>query len=189
MIVDQAGRLNKLLTTLLDVSQMETGQLSIERSLLDLCGLAQRVVTDLRPTLTQHTLILTDPGVPLIIDGDAMRMEQVLHNLLQNAIKYSPAGGGVTVNVEQQAQLVCVVVIDQGIGIAAHALPRLFERFYRAAQLDTGGIGGLGIGLYVVKEIIALHGGTITVTSLEGVGSTFTICLPLAHSAADTQAD
>ena len=182
VIVDQAGRLNKLLTTLLDVSQMETGQLSIERSLLDLCGLAQRVVTDLRPTLTQHTLTTYMPEVPLIIDGDSLRLEQVLHNLLQNAIKYSPDGGLITVAVEQRAHMVCVAVTDQGIGIPPSALPRLFERFYCAAQVDTGGIGGLGIGLYVVKEILTLHGGTITVTSTEGIGSIFMIGLPLAHS-------
>jgi signal transduction histidine kinase len=120
-----------------------------------------------------------------MIDGDAMRLEQVLHNLLQNAIKYSPAGWLVNIVVEQREQTACIAVTDQGIGIPQHALPRLFERFYRAAQGDTGGIGGLGIGLYVVKEIVMLHGGTITVTSTEGVGSTFTICLPLAFSAAD----
>ena len=80
--------------------------------------------------------------------------------------------------------MACVAVTDQGIGIPQQALPRLFERFYRAGQVDTGGIGGLGIGLYVVKEIVTLHGGTITVTSMEGVGSTFTICLPLIHHTA-----
>lgn len=182
MIVDQAARLNKLMTTLLDASQLETGQLSIERMPLDLCELAQRVITDVQPTLTQHTLTTATPEVPLIIDGDALRLEQVLHNLLQNAIKYSPAGGIITVAVAQSAQMACVAVTDQGIGIPQSALPRLFDRFYRAAQADTSGIDGLGIGLYVVKEIVTLHGGTITVTSTEGIGSIFTICLPLAHS-------
>jgi PAS domain S-box-containing protein len=185
VIHDQAARLNKLLTTLLDVSHMEIGQLSIERTPLDICELAQRVVTDVLPTLTQHRLLASDPGIPLMIDGDAMRLEQVLHNLLQNAIKYSPAGGLVSIVIEQREQTACIAVTDQGIGIPQHALPRLFERFYRATQADTGGIGGLGIGLYVVKELVMLHGGTITVTSTEGVGSTFTICLPLAFSAAD----
>jgi PAS domain S-box-containing protein len=184
VIVDQAVRLNKLLTTLLDASQLETGQLSIERMPLNLCELAQRVVADVQPTLTQHTLTTSMPEIPLIIDGDSLRLEQVLHNLLQNAIKYSPDGGLITVAVEQRAHMVCVAVTDQGIGIPPSALPRLFERFYRAAQVDTGGISGLGIGLYVVKEIVTLHSGTITVTSTEGIGSIFTICLPLAHSPA-----
>jgi len=184
VIVDQAARLNKLLTALLDVSQMEAGQLSIERTPLDLCELAQRVTTDVQPTLTQHTINASNPGLPLIVNGDVLRLEQVLQNLLQNAIKYSPAGGRVTVAVEQREQMACVAVTDQGIGIPQSVLPRLFDRFYRAAQVDSGGIGGLGIGLYVVKEIVTLHDGTITVTSTEGVGSTFTICLPLAHQAA-----
>ena len=179
VIIDQAARLNKLLTTLLDVSQLETGQLSITRLPLDLCELTQRVVRDVQPMLTQHTLAANTPGLALLIDGDGLRREQVLHNLLQNAIKYSPAGGLITIAIEQHGQLACVAVKDQGIGIPQSALPQLFERFYRATQADSAGIGGLGIGLYVVKEIVTLHSGTITVTSTEGVGSTFTICLPL----------
>ncbi|MEO7910518.1 MAG: ATP-binding protein [Roseiflexaceae bacterium] len=179
VIVDQAARLNKLLTALLDVSQLESSQLRIERLPLDLCELTQQVVADMQPTLSQHSLTASVPGLRLIIDGDELRLEQVLNNLLQNAIKYSPAGGLITAVVEQREQMACVAVTDQGIGIPQPALPRLFERFYRAAQVDTAGIGGLGIGLYVVKEIVTLHGGTITVTSTEGVGSIFTICLPL----------
>jgi PAS domain S-box-containing protein len=179
VIVDQAARLNKLLTLLLDVSQLENGQLSLERTPLDLCALTQRVVSDVQPTSTQHTLTATIPTMPLIIDGDALRLEQVLHNLLQNAIKYSPGGGLISVTVAQREQMACVAVTDQGIGIPQSALPHLFERFFRAAQVDTGGISGLGIGLYVVKEIMTLHDGMITVASTEGAGSTFTICLPL----------
>ena len=115
-----------------------------------------------------------------MINGDALRLEQVLQNLLQNAIKYSPKGGPVTLRVEQQGHEVCVAVSDQGIGIPREALPQLFQRFYRAPHQATGGIEGLGIGLYIVKEIVTLHSGTIMVESTEGVGSTFTICLPLA---------
>jgi PAS domain S-box-containing protein len=179
VIVDQATRLNKLIAELLDVSRIETGQLSIERASLDVCLLARRVVAEVQPTLTQHTVTCSDPGVPLFVNGDALRLEQVLQNLVQNAIKYSPAGGPVTVRVEQRGQMVCVAVADQGIGIPQDALPRLFQQFYRAANVDAGGIGGLGIGLFVVKEIITLHGGSMTVDSTEGGGSTFTVCLPL----------
>jgi PAS domain S-box-containing protein len=184
IIANQATRLNTMITALLDVSHMENGQLSIERAPLDLCALARRVVADVQPTLTQHTLMINDPGVPLIVSGDTMRLEQVLQNLVQNAIKYSPAGGLITVRVEQRDHMACVAVSDQGIGIPQHALPQLFQRFYRATNAEGGGIGGLGIGLYVVKEIVTLHGGTVTVDSAEDVGSTFTICLPLAHVSA-----
>jgi PAS domain S-box-containing protein len=179
VIVEQAARLNKMITEMLDVARIETGQLSIECTPLDLCALARQVVVEVRPTLTQHTLTYSDPGVPLIITGDGLRLEQVLQNLVQNAIKYSPAGGPVVVGVEQQGQTVCVAVSDQGVGIPQEALPNLFQRFYRAANVDAGGIKGLGIGLYVVKEIVTLHGGTVTVDSSEGLGSTFTICFPL----------
>jgi PAS domain S-box-containing protein len=181
-IVDQAARLNKLITTVLDVSHMEPGQLSIERKPLDLCALVGRIVADVQPTLTQHTLTLSDPERVLIISGDALRLEQVIQNLLQNAIKYSPAGGEIAVRVEQREQMACVAVTDQGIGIPADALPRLFQRFYRASNVDAGGISGLGIGLYVVKEIVTLHGGAVEVTSTAGQGSTFTFCLPLDAS-------
>jgi signal transduction histidine kinase len=180
-IVDQASRLNKLITTLLDVSHMDPGQLSVERKPLDLCALVGRIVADVQPTLTQHTLTLREPGKALIISGDALRLEQVVQNLLQNAIKYSPAGGIITVRVEQREQMACVSVADQGIGIPQEALPRLFQRFYRAGNVDSGA-GGLGIGLYVVKEIVTLHGGTVDVTSTEGQGSIFTVCLPLDAS-------
>jgi PAS domain S-box-containing protein len=181
VIVEQAARLNTMITEMLDVARIETGQLSIECTPLDVCALARRVVAEVQPTLTQHTLTYSDPGVPLLINGDALRLEQVLQNLIQNAIKYSPAGGSVTVRVEQQGETVCVAVADQGVGIPQEALPRLFQRFYRAANVDAGGIKGLGIGLYVVKEIVTLHSGAVTVDSAEGLGSTFTICFPLGE--------
>jgi signal transduction histidine kinase len=137
-----------------------------------------------QPTLTQHTLTCSDPGVGLIINGDALRLEQVLQNLVQNAIKYSPAGGAVAVQVEQRGQMVCVAVADQGIGIPQDALPNLFRRFYRAKNVEEQHIDGMGIGLHVVKEIVTLHGGEVTVASSEGQGSTFTVCLPLAEERA-----
>jgi signal transduction histidine kinase len=124
---------------------------------------------------------ISEALMSILINGDALRLEQVLQNLIQNAIKYSPAGGPVTVRVEQQGETVRVAVADQGVGIPQEALPRLFQRYYRAANVDAGGIKGLGIGLYVVKEIVTLHGGTVTVDSAEGLGSNFTICFPLGE--------
>lgn len=182
-IVAQADRLNKLITTLLDVSQMQPGQLRVERKLLDLCALVRRIAVDIQPTLAGHTLALSDPRVALTISGDPLRLEQVFQNLLQNAIKYSPKGGLIAVRVEHQGQMACVAISDQGIGIPQEALPQLFQRFYRAANVEAEGVGGLGIGLYVVKEIVTLHGGTVDVASTEHQGSTFTVCLPLAIGA------
>jgi PAS domain S-box-containing protein len=183
VIAAQASRLNKMILALLDVSRLETGQLSIERAPLDLGALARQVVTEVQPTLEKHTLTYHGPDVPIMIEGDALRLEQVLHNLVQNAIKYSPGGGQVSVRLVPCETTVGVSVTDEGLGIPQEALPRLFHRFYRASNAEEHSIAGMGIGLYVVREIVRLHGGTVTVESTEDVGSTFTIVLPLAkHS-------
>ena len=175
----QVVRLNTLINALLDVSRIQSGQLSIQPVMLDLCALAQRVVDEAQPTLgPQHTLVCRSEAEPLHVNGDAVRLEQVLHNLIGNAIKYSPAGGVVCVEVERRNDKVCLIVRDQGIGIPSGALPYLFQRFFRAPNADSHQINGLGVGLYVVKKIVALHGGTVTVDSTEGAGSEFIIWLP-----------
>jgi PAS domain S-box-containing protein len=180
LIVEQARRLNHMIEALLDLSRLETGQLSIERVPLDLGALARRVADEALPGLERHTIAFSPPGEPLNILGDELRLEQAIQNLIQNAIKYSPRGGRVDVRVARRGDLACVDVRDQGIGIPQAALPRLFTRFYRAANVNPQHISGMGVGLYVVKEIVNLHGGRVAVESEEGVGSTFTICLPLA---------
>jgi PAS domain S-box-containing protein len=181
VVITQTQRLNRMVKALLDVSRLETGQLSLERAPLDIRLLVQQVVNEIQSTLTQHTIASTAPRQPLVIDGDTLRLEQVLQNLIQNAVKYSPNGGAIHVQVRQEDATACVDVIDNGIGIPEEAQERLFTRFYRAGNVDADHISGLGIGLYVVKEIVTLHGGTVTVESVEGVGSTFTICLPLSE--------
>jgi signal transduction histidine kinase len=98
---------------------------------------------------------------------------------VQNAVRYSPQGGPITVRLAAQDGEARISVTDRGIGIPAEALPNLGRRFYRAANVEQHQISGLGIGLYVVREIVALHGGQLDVTSTEGAGSTFTIRLPL----------
>jgi signal transduction histidine kinase len=113
------------------------------------------------------------------VNGDAMRLEQVLENLVQNAIKYSPSGGRIQVRIEPQSDTAKLCVSDEGIGIPQTAIPQVFDRFYRAPNVDPQRITGMGIGLYVVKEIVTLHGGTVGVESGEGKGTTFTVTLPL----------
>jgi signal transduction histidine kinase len=183
VIAAQATRLNKMIAALLDISRIEMGQLSIARAPMDLGALARRVVAEMQPTFERHTIVYGDTGAPLVVEGDELRLEQVLHNLIGNAVKYSPAGGSIMVRVEQHGSSACVVVRDQGIGIPAASLARLFTRFYRAENVDPHNISGMGIGLFVVKEIVTLHGGTIEVDSQEQQGSTFTVCLPLATPA------
>lgn len=180
-IHDQGTRLNKLLDGLLDIARLETGQLSIERVPVDFTALVMRVATEVDATLIIHTLIRDVPNAPLHVLGDELRLEQVIRNLLGNAIKYSPDGGQVTLRVTRLVEQVQLVVQDTGIGIPRSALPHLFGRFVRIKNHEAEQIRGLGLGLYVVKEIVTLHGGTVEVSSVEGQGSTFTVNLPL-HS-------
>jgi PAS domain S-box-containing protein len=179
VVVDQAGRLRKMIDALLDISRIQTGQLAIEHTSVDLLALVRQVIDEVQMETDRHVIVYQAPEGPLLVEGDWLRLEQVFQNLLQNAIKYSPAGGTVTIQVHRSGALLCVDVVDQGLGIPASALPQLFQRFYRATNADDHHISGLGVGLYVVKEIVTLHGGTVAVTSEEGQGSTFTVCLPL----------
>lgn len=179
-VVAQAQRLGSLINLLLDLSRIELGQLAIERARMDLRPLVRRVVEDTQSSLERHHLSYSEPAEPLVVDGDALRLEQVLQNLLQNAVKYSPAGGEVRVELSHEESTAVLTISDQGIGIPAEALPQLFSRFYRAPNVELLRISGTGIGLYVVKEIIAQHQGSVEVESVEGQGSTFTVRMPLA---------
>lgn len=179
VIVEQTVRLNKMVVSLLDLSRIETGQLSIERNELDLRRLAQRIVEEVQPSLEYHTVSLHSSEEPLLIVGDELRLEQVIQNLISNAIKYSPMGGPIDVLVERCGDQACVSVKDCGLGIPQGAQASLFQRFYRAPNVEAQHIGGMGLGLHVVKEIVALHNGTVHVTSTEGQGSTFTVCFPV----------
>ena len=177
-ILAQADRLHRMINALLDVSRIEQGRLRLEHGMLDLTALARRTVAEIQAMSSQQRFDVQSLDVPLWIAGDALRLEQVLYNLLGNAMKYSPHGGAITLSITAQDNTVRVAVRDEGIGIPARDLPHLFERFYRASNVSADNISGVGIGLYVVQEIVRLHGGTVTVESQEGRGSTFTICLP-----------
>lgn len=176
-ILEQAERLSDLLGDLLSLGQLE--EASLAREPLDLSGLVNRVADEIRPSLTRHAIVIHGADQPLAIEGDEVRLAQVLHNLLSNAIKYSPDGGEVAVTLAREAGQVTIAVRDRGVGIPSEARQRLFQRFFRAKTAATRGIAGLGVGLYVVREIVARHGGTVDVQSEEGQGSTFTVRLPL----------
>ena len=183
VIVDQSERLSTLISTLLDVSRLEIGQFSLECQRVDLCAMGRQISEDVRLGLDQHTLTYTCPDMPIVIDGDALRLEQVVQNLLQNAIKYSPQGGPIRLSISHQDEQAVLSVTDCGVGIPQDAQANLFQRFYRASNAATSNISGMGIGLYVVNEIVARHGGAIEVDSVEGQGSTFTVRLPLTSAA------
>jgi signal transduction histidine kinase len=175
----QSYRLNQLVSSLLDISRLEIGQFSIEKKPLDVVALGQRLVSEMEPTLTQHQIEFKTDSEHLCVLGDELRLEQVLQNLLQNAVKYSPGGGTILLQTRRMGQQVEIDIVDSGIGIPPESIPHLFDRFYRANNSKTQHIAGVGLGLYVVKEITSLHGGTIEVKSNPEQGSTFTIRLPL----------
>lgn len=181
VIEEQALRLNKQIATLLDVSRLQMGQFYMDRQPVDLCALIRRVGEEIEPTLEQHVLQISCPDDPVIACGDEQRLEQVLQNLLQNAIKYSPAGGHIWISLARQGTTALLTVQDEGIGVPEAARERLFQRFYRASNVAEQRIAGLGLGLYMVSEIITRHGGSVSVRSVEGVGSTFEIRLPLLN--------
>jgi signal transduction histidine kinase len=179
----QIARLQARITTMLDMSRIEHGHLTITRKPLDLVALVRAIVEEIGATAPEHPIELTVPPDPLTaisIYGDAPRLEEVLLNLLQNAIKYSPVGASIQVAVQCTAEWAEVSVTDHGIGIPQEVLPHVFEQFYRAPQVRTEHVSGMGIGLYIVAEIVALHGGEVAVTSDPGIGTTFTVHLPLA---------
>jgi signal transduction histidine kinase len=187
ILARQTQRLNQLVASLLDISRLEVGQFTIDENPVDIVQIVKRVADETSAALDQHTIEYQCEESPVMVFGDELRLEQVFQNLLQNAIKYSPKGGTVHLKVKRLDRQVQIEVKDEGIGIPAEALPRLFSRFYRVNNPNSQRIPGVGLGLYVVKEIISLHQGTVEVSSAEGQGSTFTILLPLYNGQTPTR--
>ncbi len=178
----RVSRMAAQLQQLLDLARLEIGQpLDLQRELTDLAALARRVVEEALQTAGRHAVRVEAAG-PLVGNWDPARLERVLTNLLDNAIKYSPAGGEVVVSVESEGSgpeaWAVLRVRDRGIGIPADDLPRVFERFHRGANV-AGRIPGTGLGLAGAKQIVEQHGGSIAVESQEGQGTTVTVRLPL----------
>jgi two-component system, chemotaxis family, CheB/CheR fusion protein len=178
VIVEQAHRLHHLIDSLFDLSRLERNQLAIVRAPVDLSALAQHEVEAAQLVEGGHRVVLLGAGSPAIVHGDALRLGQALGNLMQNAIKYSPEGSQITVEVIRRAGELGIAVMDEGSGIPEAAQQHLFDLFYRTGDGEQAIIEGSGIGLYVVQQILTLHGGRVTVQSRDGAGSTFTIWLP-----------
>ncbi|MGN6756989.1 MAG: PAS domain-containing sensor histidine kinase [Thermomicrobiales bacterium] len=186
-VVDQQSeRLGRLVGELSDVGRIQQGRLQQELVDFDLALLTHTLVEQQRVTLTSHRLRLTIADAPLIVHADPHRIEQVITNLLTNAVKYSPEASDVTITLARQGDTAHLAVRDAGAGIPRTELPRLFGRFYRAADTAAGHPGGLGLGLFIAREIVTGSGGRLWAESEEGQGSTFHVVLPLTGASLDS---
>lgn len=175
---DQTNQLVELTNDLLDVSRIETGKLRLNIEEFHLDALVRETVEAITTSTRTHKLILKDT-TPLPIHADRYRIFQVLINLLTNAIKYSPAGKDIVISVEKNHQSAIVHVQDFGIGISKGHLEKIFDRLYQVNEPKEKTYPGLGLGLYISKEIVSRHEGKIWVESAKGKGSIFSFTLPL----------
>jgi len=180
-----ATRIRAMVDELLDAARLQTGQsLELQLETVDVGALVRDIARPRDPGVSGGPQIVVDAPTGLIVEGDRARLERVVDNLLGNAIKYSPAATPIHVEARGEQEGVTVTVRDQGVGIPADELPRLFTPFYRAAT--ARGIPGVGIGLAGAKTIVEQHGGRITVDSAAGQGTTVVITLPYAPPAPPT---
>jgi len=181
----ESDHLGALIEDLLDLSRIESGKFKMRRGHVLLQDLIPDTLDRLAPRAEQKEQRLTvevSPDLPYI-EGDAARLSQVLVNLVDNAIKYTPARGAVHAKAFQNQDGIILQISDTGVGIPQPDLARVFERFYRVDKARTRATGGTGLGLSIVKHIVDSHGGRITVESEVGVGTTFTVTLPLPETA------
>jgi PAS domain S-box-containing protein len=186
VILRQARHLVRLVDDLLDVSRVARGRIALAKRRLELAEVVAKAVEATGPFLEQqnHRLSLSIPAKGLPIDGDEVRLTQVVNNLLTNAARYTPPGGDVSVSGAREGTDVVLRVRDTGIGIDPTQLPRIFEMFEQGARGPDRAGGGLGLGLSLVRSLTALHGGSVSATSQGlGCGSEFTVRLPAADEA------
>ena len=179
-IIAEIDRLTLLVSDLLDLSAIESGSAKLEMVSVPVSEMVEDVVDKLRPAADRKRLTLRVEGIDSLppLRGDQVRLEQALANLVDNAVKYTPDGGTITVSGEDRGELIAISVTDTGIGIHAEHLLRIFERFYRVDRSRSRALGGTGLGLSIVKHIATSHGGRVEVQSTEGRGSSFTLLLP-----------
>jgi len=181
-IARNARAQGRLIDELLDISRIMTGKLCLDLRAVKLAALIQAVIEDERPaaeakSINLRAVLNSDIG-PFL--GDADRLQQIVRNLLTNAIKFTPKGGDVQVRLERNDSHALITVNDSGQGIATELLPHIFERFRQADSSNTRSNGGLGLGLSIVRQLVELHRGTVTVESSgENAGTTFRVMLPL----------
>jgi signal transduction histidine kinase len=182
IISDEAKRLTQLVDNLLTLARLESPNFTLDRAPLNFGALLEDAILQLSDLAEKRQLALSlelSPGLPRI-DGDRARLKQVVLNLLDNALKYTPAGGSVTVTVRAEASRLVCAVQDTGEGISPDDLPYIFDKLYRARRAKGRPVEGSGLGLTIAQQIVRAHGGDLTVQSELGSGSTFTLTLPAA---------
>lgn len=187
MIERQVTHLIRLVDDLLEVSRISRGKVELRRERLDLAAVISQAIETSQPLIhaRRHETKLSLPSKPLVVDGDPVRLAQVFANLLNNAAKYTEAGGRIWIEAESLGGEAIVTVRDSGAGISAEMLPRVFDLFTQADRHLEGAHGGLGIGLALVRSLVELHGGRVEACSAGlGLGSEFIVRLPLVEGAA-----
>jgi PAS domain S-box-containing protein len=183
LIDHQVKNLSRLIEDLLDISRISQGKILLQKEVVDLAPVIGRAADSVSALVAERDqdLGIALPPQPMTVVADPTRLEQVFINLLTNAAKYTPVGGRIQLTAEVEAEQCTVRVRDTGEGISADMLPRIFEMFTQVETSTDHARGGLGIGLSLVKDLVQLHGGTVTATSEgPGMGSEFVVCLPKA---------
>jgi signal transduction histidine kinase len=180
-----AARLVRLIDDLLDVARLQTGQLQVRAQDVDLLQLVAEATESYRSRLSPgHELVVEDIESPCLVSGDPDRLQQVLANLIDNAVKYSPLGGSIRVSVRHAEDGYLIQVKDQGIGVPAGSEESIFAPFGRAPNVAQSAIPGMGLGLYICRQIIGSHGGRIWASSGQvEQGSEMNVWLPKAGAA------
>jgi heavy metal sensor kinase len=179
--LEETHRMSRIVESLLTISRLDAGEVKMEKSRLDLGELAASTAGEMKLLAEERSIglrIRAESGVHVL--GDRVRLQQIILNLIDNSIKYTQVGGMIEVRVDREGNSAILEVSDNGLGIPAHALPHVFERFYRADKARSRATGGAGLGLSIVKAICAAHNGEIKVSSQEGRGSSFRVELPLS---------
>jgi two-component system, OmpR family, phosphate regulon sensor histidine kinase PhoR len=183
VIRKNAQRMHRLIDDILELSSIEAGKVSIEPKELSLSALIAEVFTNLSARAAEKRVKLENKvSKEATVYADVMRLEQILTNLIDNAIKFNREGGGVTVSHDEKDEKDLIHIADTGEGIPNEHLQRIFERFYRTDRARSREIGGTGLGLAIVKHLARIHGGEISAISTPGKGSTFTLELSRPHN-------
>jgi signal transduction histidine kinase len=172
--------MTRMIDDLGDAVRLESGQLVLHPAAVELGMLAHEAAERAQTQTDRHAIRVALPETPVIGTWDRVRLEEVLDNLIGNAVKYSPDGGEILVEVVASTEEAQLRVVDEGLGIPEADQLRLFERFHRA---EGNGLPGLGLGLYITRMLVEAHGGRIDVASVPGEGSAFTVWLPLLVAA------